>query len=74
MSSGNVINIGAFHAHESLAGTTFPDAWVKPVDKEELLDAHKGWETEVLAILNVSRLPCFAFFFLSFFDKPAIVR
>jgi salicylate hydroxylase len=53
MSSGKMINVGAFHAHEELAGTSWSGPWVQNVDKEELLEVHSHWEPEVRAILDV---------------------
>ncbi|KXN86198.1 Salicylate hydroxylase, partial [Leucoagaricus sp. SymC.cos] len=52
ISSGKLINVGAFHAKEELAGTPFPGPWVTHVSNQELLDAHAGWEPEVRAILQ----------------------
>ncbi|KAJ3565444.1 hypothetical protein NP233_g7626 [Leucocoprinus birnbaumii] len=52
ISSGKMINVGAFHANEALAGTPFPGPWVTHVDNQELLDAHEGWEPELRAILE----------------------
>ncbi|KAF5362393.1 hypothetical protein D9756_002183 [Leucocoprinus leucothites] len=52
ISSGKLINVGAFHANEALAGTPFPGPWVTHVDNQELLDAHDGWEPELKAILK----------------------
>ncbi|KIK05653.1 hypothetical protein K443DRAFT_334762 [Laccaria amethystina LaAM-08-1] len=52
ISSGKLINIGAFHAKEQLAGTQFPGPWVESVEKDELLAAHENWEPELQAILQ----------------------
>ncbi|KAF4577356.1 hypothetical protein EYR40_009285 [Pleurotus pulmonarius] len=52
ISSGRLINVGAFHAREDLAGTQFPGPWVTNVDTEELLEAHSHWEPELQAILK----------------------
>jgi hypothetical protein len=53
ISAGKLINIGAFHAKEELAGTPFPGPWVTNVDNAELLAAHADWEPELQAILKV---------------------
>ncbi|RDB27733.1 Salicylate hydroxylase [Hypsizygus marmoreus] len=52
ISSGKLINIGAFHAKEELAGTPFPGPWVTNVEKDDLLAAHAHWEPELQAILQ----------------------
>ncbi|KAJ8496542.1 hypothetical protein ONZ45_g12408 [Pleurotus djamor] len=57
ISSGRLINVGAFHAKEELAGTQFPGAWVESVETEELLQVHAHWEPELQAILKCVRNP-----------------
>ncbi|KAG5351984.1 hypothetical protein C0989_004278 [Termitomyces sp. Mn162] len=52
ISSGKLINIGAFHANEKLAGTTFDGPWVEYVEKDQLLASHAHWEPELRAILQ----------------------
>ncbi|KAG5731013.1 Salicylate hydroxylase [Termitomyces sp. T112] len=52
ISSGKLINIGAFHANEKLAGTTFDGPWVEYVEKDQLLASHAHWEPELQAILQ----------------------
>ncbi|TFK34050.1 hypothetical protein BDQ12DRAFT_700563 [Crucibulum laeve] len=52
ISSGSLINIGAFHAREELAGTPFQGPWVTNVEKDELLAVHADWEPELQAILQ----------------------
>ncbi|GLB39496.1 putative FAD binding domain containing protein [Lyophyllum shimeji] len=52
ISSGRLINIGAFHANEELAGTRFEGPWVMDVDKDHLLETHAHWEPELQAILQ----------------------
>lgn len=53
ISSGKLINVGAFHAKEELAGTPFDGPWVTTVEKDELLETHAHWEPELQAILQV---------------------
>lgn len=53
ISSGKLINVGAFHAKPHLEGTTFPGLWVETIANDELLAAHEGWEPELQAILQV---------------------
>ncbi|KAL0954233.1 hypothetical protein HGRIS_005361 [Hohenbuehelia grisea] len=57
ISSGRLINIGAFHAREELAGTQFPGPSVTNVETEELLEIHKDWEDELKAILRCVEKP-----------------
>ncbi|TFK66167.1 FAD/NAD(P)-binding domain-containing protein [Pluteus cervinus] len=57
ISSGRLINVGAFHADEKLAGTQFTGPWVTNVDKEELLKVHDHWEAELKAILQCVESP-----------------
>ncbi|RXW18740.1 hypothetical protein EST38_g7103 [Candolleomyces aberdarensis] len=52
ISSGKLINVGAFHAKPHLEGTTFPGLWVETIPNDELLAAHEGWEPELQAILQ----------------------
>ncbi|KAF9460590.1 salicylate hydroxylase [Collybia nuda] len=52
ISSGKLINVGAFHAKEELAGTAFDGPWVTNVEKDELLETHAHWEPELQAILQ----------------------
>lgn len=54
MSSGKLINIGAFHAHDHLAGQEFDGEWVINVEKDHLLSVHEHWEPELRAILEVT--------------------
>ncbi|KAF6760803.1 FAD/NAD(P)-binding domain-containing protein [Ephemerocybe angulata] len=57
ISSGKLINIGAFHAKPELAGTNFPGPWVETIPNDELLAAHDGWEPELQAILRCAYTP-----------------
>ncbi|KAF8229500.1 FAD/NAD(P)-binding domain-containing protein [Tricholoma matsutake] len=57
VSSGELINVGAFHAREELAGTPFPGAWVENVEKDDLLAVHSHWEPELQAILQCVNKP-----------------
>ncbi|KAF8072155.1 hypothetical protein FPV67DRAFT_1748853 [Lyophyllum atratum] len=52
ISSGKLINVGAFHADEELAGTPFDGPWVMNVEKDHLLATHAHWEPELQAILQ----------------------
>lgn len=51
------INVVATVSERSREGTRVAGAWVRPIPKEELLAAFKGWVNEVQVLIEVSCRP-----------------